>query len=181
MSEIGKQILFMYIGLKVAIGLKTKHMTEKVFLKRNTPVPFDAVYGRKLIAEYPKVFREYEESDLEKFEREHCADLVPLSPGTVVLPVDPGKKNPPPVVAESGPLLAEAGVDDLTEEEKAALDGFKAEEAEFEMIDGSLQCPFCAKAYKENSGRGKHVLINHLEEAHRKLWAQAILSQAKKE
>ena len=204
MSDINAQIMPMYIGPKVAIELKTKEMATSVFFKRMTPVPFDATLGRSLIVFYPKAFNEFKETELDRFKREQCADLVPLKPGDVVagvvdppieplydpVPIEPLYDPVPieplydPVPIEETPAeetpggnVPESDGEDLTDEEKMALADFNPEQAEFEIVDGSFQCPLCPKTYKENSGRGKAALLTHLETVHRKLWAQAIISQ----
>lgn len=162
------KMLLEYTGRKPGIHLTFPWMKEAVMLVPLKGFEVDDDDALKLINDYPEIFREFQEDPLQKFIREQKeADAAAKA------------KLAPELMAQSG-QDAQVKADDDDQQLKI-VDEDKYKDVTFEVKEGAYLCPLCDKTYKENRGRGKAMLISHLEKDHAEKWAEMLLESSGEE
>jgi len=150
-----------YYGRKKALRIYFPWLVGSEFMiSQNEKTPVNREDAQRLINDFPEIFRVYEPDELEVFMAKKEAEKKAMDLARAKAKREMEKEEAKAVAANSDGK--DKQLDLATIEFETDKDG------------ESYLCPFCDKTYKVNKGKGKTLMVTHLEKEHAEQWAAAL-------
>lgn len=155
LEQLKDPFLLEYFGKKNGQEIRRPWFRGAIMILRDNPVYVERDVATRLMAENfgELVYREFKVSAFEQFRQQQVEKLTAAMQAEKAAQDDHQQSAP----------TSTATVDELSDIE-----------FEIDPASDSYLCPFCDKTYKVNKGRGKRVMVEHLEKDHAEQWAQAL-------